>query len=58
MMLGGWTWTQENSWERRKKTETETQERKTVLEEVTKSEESISLGYHSANAGSKEPKEG
>ena len=52
MMLGGWTWTPANRWERRKKAETETQE------EVTESEESNSLGYHSSKAGSKESKEG
>ena len=57
-MLGGWTWTPDNSWGRRKKTETETQKRKTDLEEVTKSEESKALGYHISNAGSKESKEG
>ena len=58
MMLDAWTWTPENSWERRTKTETETQKRKTDLEEVAESEESKALGYHSSNAGLKESKEG
>ena len=58
MMLGGWTWTPANSWERRKKTKTETKKSNTDLKEVTESEESKSLGYHSSNAGSEESKEG
>ena len=57
-MLGGWTWTPANSWERRKKTKTETKKSNTDLKEVTESEESKSLGYHSSNAGSEESKEG
>ena len=57
-MLGGWTWTPANRWERRKKAETETQKSNTDLKEVTESEESKSLGYHSSKAGSKESKEG
>ena len=58
MMLGGWTWTPANSWERRKKTETETRKKKTDVEEVSEAEETKSLGNHSSNAGSKESKEG
>ena len=51
MMLGGWTWTPNNSWEWRKKTETETQENKIDLEEVSEVE-SKALQYHSTNASS------
>ena len=53
MMLGGWTWTPNNSWEWRKKTETERQENKIDLEEEQMSGvESKTLQYHSTNTSS------
>ena len=53
MMLGGWTWTPNNSWEWRKKTETERQENKIDLEEEQVSEvESKTLQYYSTHASS------
>ena len=55
MMLGGWTWTPHNSWERRKKTENETLIQENDLEEATK--ESKTFEQFSSKADSNESKE-
>ena len=55
MMLGGWTWTPQNSWERRKKTENETPVKKIDLEDVAK--ESKTFKQYSSKADSNESKE-
>ena len=56
MMLGGWTWTPQNSWERRKKTENETPVKENDLEDVTK--ESKTSKQYSSKTDSIESKEG
>ena len=55
MMLGGWTWTPHNSWERRKKTENETLIQENDLEEATKG--SKTFEQFSSKADSNESKE-
>ena len=55
MMLGGWTWTPQNSWERRKKTENENPVKEIDLEDVTK--ESKTFKQYSSKADSNESKE-
>ena len=55
MMLGGWTWTPQNSWERRKKTENEAPVKEIDLEGVSK--ESKTLKQYSSKADSNESKE-
>merc|ERR1711915_1112512 len=52
MMLGGWTWTPQNSWERRKKTENENPVKEIDLEDVTK--ESKTFKHYSSKADSNE----